>query len=72
MHGTDAARAFALALRASIESQAQEGGESSADLRKQVASRKRLAKMFVVSGPSLCTRYYSEGDHQIVSYTLQT
>lgn len=53
--GADAARAFATALRASIESQAQEGGDTSAELHKQVASRKRLAKMFVVRAPCLRT-----------------
>ena len=42
-------------MRASIERQAQEGGDTSAELHKQVASRKRLAKMFVVRAPCLRT-----------------
>lgn len=46
--GADAAKALALALRAALESQPNEGTESAAELHKQVISRKKLAKIVVV------------------------
>jgi hypothetical protein len=51
--GTDAARAFVLMLRESLNKAASEGNGSSADLYKQWASRKKLAKMFVVSASAI-------------------
>ncbi|CAL8464578.1 g4113 [Coccomyxa elongata] len=44
---SDAAKALALALRAALERQPNEGMDSAAELHKQVISRKKLAKIVV-------------------------